>query len=221
MRLLTTFFFLIVFSVSSAQEITEKLPARIDSNILVTNRLKPSKTVEISIKDDLLPRNTRIDNFESGIKVYRIPSWKTSRKPAYFVNNQFVEEGIISSLKIELIENFNIEKDSLLLDGKMYYGKILITMKENSNYWKNKTPNFVSLENLGNKYLKTHDTPTIYFIDDRLINEDYESYQIDENSILSITSELIDIKDGQINVVKILTKSDKNIKKSKTIRIRN
>lgn len=221
MRLFATFFFLIILVVSHAQETTGKAPLRIDSNILITNRLKLSDTLKITIKDYLLPLNTKIDNFESGIKVYHIPSWKTSGKPAYFVNNQFVDEGTIYSLRIELIENINIEKDSLLLNGKMYYGKILITMRENSNYWKDKTPNFVSLENLGNKYLKTHATPTIYFIDDRLINEDYASYQIDENSILSITSELIDIKDGQINVVKILTKSDKNVSKSKTIRIRN
>lgn len=76
--------------------------------------------------------------------------------------------------------------------------------------------NFISLKALSNKHLNLNENPIIFKIDEKIINKDYNSYLIDENFVLKIiisklkTSE----KNTEINLIKVITKTKVNIKKS-------
>ena len=62
----------------------------------------------------------------------------------------------------------------------------------------------------------------IFTIDGTIINSDYDKYLVDENYLLQIIVDKIFIAKEIIDLglIKLLTKSQENIRKSKEIRIR-
>ena len=72
------------------------------------------------------------------------------------------------------------------------------------------------------KYTNLKNASSLFMINDEFISGDYSKYIVDEKYILKIIVEKIICKEDnlQINIVRLLTKTDENIKKSKEIRIR-
>jgi hypothetical protein len=157
--------------------------------------------------------NTKIDSvFSNGldtiINVINIKKDSTQKMPAFFLDGKYIPASLLSSLKTNSnkIKSINIESGLIRIDNIDYSGKVQI----------------VSIDNYLPKYTNLNNKPTLFMIDGNLVNEGSSDYIIDAKNILSITVDALNIKDEQIDLalVKILTRSEENIKKSKEIRIR-
>ena len=138
------------------------------------------------------------------------------KKPAYFINDKLINESVLKILNPNQIASVKVEKNDIEIDNVKYYGKIIIETKSNYN------PKFISLNNLKSKYTNLKKNPTIFKIDNEIINASYDSFIVDEKFILRIVIENYENKEEKLNVyfVNIITKSEENIKKSKEILIR-
>ncbi|OOV29861.1 hypothetical protein SAMN05444143_11316 [Flavobacterium succinicans] len=141
---------------------------------------------------------------------------ENNKKPAYFVNGKLINESILRSLNPNEIETVNVEKENIEIENIKYYGKLYIVTKPTYK------PKFISLNNLKLKYTNLKDNSTIFQIDNEIIYANYESYIVDENYILKIIVEKFENKKEKLNVnfIRLITKSEENIKKSKEILIR-
>jgi hypothetical protein len=115
-----------------------------------------------------------------------------------------------------LIDNINVVNGIVQINNVQYNGQTYIKTK--SNY----VPKFISLSNLKEKYTNLKNKPVIFMVDDNLVNDDYDKYMVDENYLLKIVIDKIKNAKENINldVIKLVTKSDENIKESKKIMIR-
>ena len=141
---------------------------------------------------------------------------ENNKKPAYFINGILINEGILRTINPNDIATVNVEKENIEIENVKYYGKLYIVTK--STY----KPKFISLNNLKLKYTNLKDNSTIFQIDNEIINANYESYLVDENYILKIIVEKFENKKEKLNVnfIRLITKTEENIKKSKEIIIR-
>jgi hypothetical protein len=141
---------------------------------------------------------------------------ENNKKPAYFINGKLINESILRSLNPNEIETLNVEKENIEIENVKYYGKLYIVTK--STY----KPKFISLNNLKLKYTNLKDNSTIFQIDNEIINANYGSYLVDENYILKIIVEKFENKKEKldVNFIRLITKSEENIKKSKEIILR-
>ena len=57
-------------------------------------------------------------------------SKKRIRKPAFFINGEFVKEFLPETINPKQLDSIHIEKNEFELEGETYYGKILLMMKE-------------------------------------------------------------------------------------------
>jgi len=154
---------------------------------------------------------------DTALRVIYADKKKPERQPAFFINGIFVmTEPLLYSLDPKRIENLEVVKGDTLINHIQYNGKIYIKTK--SNY----SPKAISLTELKNKYTDFKGKPVIFMIDGDIVNADYDNYMIDENNLLTIiidklqnTKESIDL-----GLIKLLTKSEENIKKRKQIMIR-
>jgi hypothetical protein len=150
------------------------------------------------------------------LKVLYVNSNKTERSPAYYLNGQFVNESILKTLNPNAIDNIRVEKQEIKVETQKYYGQIFINTKGNYR------PMLISLNDLKSKYTNLKNTPTIFMIDNEIINGDYDKYIVDENYLLRISIETIENRKEKLhfNLIQILTKTEENIRKSKEIIIR-
>jgi hypothetical protein len=150
------------------------------------------------------------------IKVFYKNEIKSDKKPAYFINGKLANESILRSINPNEIETVNVEKENIEIENVKYYGKLYIVTK--STY----KPKIISLNNLKLKYTNLKDNSTIFQIDNEIINANYESYLVDENYILKIIVEKFENKKEKldVNFIRLTTKSEENIKKSKEIILR-
>jgi len=83
-------------------------------------------------------------------------------------------------------------------------------------------PKLISLTNLKQKYTKVDSSPCIFMIDDTVINGDPNTQMVDEGFILQIVVEkVVNPKENlKVNLIKLATKTDENIKKANNIHIR-
>ncbi|MGN6211854.1 hypothetical protein [Parafilimonas sp.] len=150
---------------------------------------------------------------DSSIKIVYANKDTATHTPAYFLNGRFVN---ISSFNTKIIDNINVINEAINIDGIEYSGQVYITTK------KGYEPQLISLTDLKNKYTNLKNKPAVFTIDGNLINADYDKYLVDENDILRI--DIDKFKNAKENIdlglIKLLTKSDSNIKKSQEIRIR-
>lgn len=140
----------------------------------------------------------------------------SDRKPAYYINGKYINETILKTINPQLIDSINVVKRDVEIDGKNYYGQIYIQLK------KDYTPKLISLADLKLKYINLTNAASIFMIDNEIISGDYSKCIIDENYILKIVVEKIDNNEEnlQVNIVRLLTKTEENIKKSKEIILR-
>lgn len=135
---------------------------------------------------------------------------------AYYINGKLIGETILSAINPLLIENINVVKRDVEVDGKKYYGQIYIQLKKDYH------PRLISLKDIKLKLTKPTNAPSIFIIDSKIISGDYSKCIVDENHILRIIVEKIENKEEnlQVNVIRLLTKTEENIKNSKQILLR-
>jgi hypothetical protein len=150
------------------------------------------------------------------IKVSYVNKDVSERNPAYYLNGQLVNENILKTINPKIIEDFRVEKQDILIENKKYYGQIFINTKSDYNL------QLISLTDLKLKYTDLKNSSTIFMIDNEIISDNYDSFLVDENYILRISVEKIDNRKERVkfNLVKIWTRTEENIRKSKEIRIR-
>ena len=138
-------------------------------------------------------------------------------QPVYFVNSKKIDSSIIKTIDPNSIESINVIKEEIEIEGEKFYGKVDIKMKKNYN------PEFISLSDFKLKYVTQSDASAIFLVDNEIIKGDYSTFIIDQNYILKVIVDKIERQDEslRIDVIRLLTKSEDNIKKSKEIRIRS
>lgn len=136
--------------------------------------------------------------------------------PAYYLNGKLVNETFFDTIDPKLIESINVVKDSLQIDKVKYYGQIHIKTTNSYN------PKIISLMELKDKYTNLKSEPAIFMVDGEIVTTDYDNYVVDENLLWRIIVDKVENEkaNGNFKLIKLLTKSEENIKKSKEIRIR-
>ena len=130
---------------------------------------------------------------------------------AVLINGKFFKNGysLLKTVNPNKIKAVNIEKEDITFDGTKYSAQLLISM--NSDY----TPDVISLNNLLTKHLTLDSNPTILKIDNAYVNQDFNEYLVDEKYILQIDISKVNTSVGEkINLINLITKSDKNIEKA-------
>lgn len=130
---------------------------------------------------------------------------------AVLINGKFFKNGysLLKTVNPNKIKAVNIEKEDITFDGTKYSAQLLISM--NSDY----TPDVISLNNLLTKHLTLDSIPTILKIDNAYVNQDFNEYLVDEKYILQIDISKVNTSVGEkINLINLITKSDKNIEKA-------
>ncbi len=141
---------------------------------------------------------------------------KTERQPIYLLNGQQISLSTLNTINPKIIDSINAERKEIKLNGTTYYGKLSIKMKAGYR------PQFVSLNNLKLQYTQIKNEPVIFMLDNEFIKEDYDQYIVDLKYILKIIVEKIDIPENKssINVIRLLTRTEENIRKSQEIILR-
>ena len=161
----------------------------------------------------------------AGIKSYSdvsdtIPSVKyvqdTGLQPAFYINGEFSTSPINSVVDFKLIDidSLSVEKVEIEIENKKY--GLHIFFKTKDEY----TPKLISLTNLAAKYTNLKDEPTIFMLNNEIIKGSYDQYLVDEKYILQIVVNTIEMEKENINVIRLLTRTDENIEKSRRIIIR-
>lgn len=150
------------------------------------------------------------------IKVVYKNKIEDKKNPAFFINGKFTNDGLLKTINANDIANIKVEKENFEYDNVEYFGKILIETKDSYK------PKLISLNDLRLKHTNIRENSVIFLIDEDIINADYDKYLIDENYILSIVVEKFEKENEKLNInfIKLVTKTEENIKKSKEIRIR-
>jgi hypoxanthine-guanine phosphoribosyltransferase len=141
---------------------------------------------------------------------------ESERQPIYILNDRIIDGSILKALDLKNISEIKVIKRDTVIGSKIYYGKIYLVTK------KTYEPNLLSLTSLKSDYTSNKDVPTIFMIDNEIIDKDYDDYFVDLNYILRIIIKPVEIsKEGiRFNLIQILTKTKDNIKKVNEIRIR-
>ncbi|WP_436415165.1 hypothetical protein [Petrimonas sp.] len=140
------------------------------------------------------------------------------RKPiAFFLNSELVDEIAMRELNPEYIENFNItRRTDTVINNANYDGVVHIALKEGVKL------NFITLNQLRDKYLRKDNLPVLFLIDGIITDVDYDTYLIDEFFVYKIFVEkMTNEKEGlSLNIVNILTKKRETIEKENEFWIR-
>lgn len=157
----------------------------------------------------------KIEN-DTILKVQYINKDLSQRKSAFYINDQFVSVFSLLMIDPKNINSINVVKETIEIEKRQYYGQIYI--KTNTDYH----PKLISLNDLKLKYTSLGNAPTIFMIDNLVINENYNKYFVDENYILKIIVEKVEniAENLEFNLIKLLPKTEENIRKSKEIWIR-
>ena len=149
--------------------------------------------------------------------VVNLKEGKKGTNVLFYLNEEVVDGQIINAINPNQIEEVKVEKESIQFNEVNYDGIIYIRTKENY------TPKFISLNELKEKYLNlSEDASTLFMLNDKIINTDYDSFIVDEKYILKIETQAIKNSKEQLdmNVIKVITRTKGNIEKANTIIIK-
>jgi hypothetical protein len=135
-----------------------------------------------------------------------------NKNVVFNINGVFVNSSIIGTIDPNLIDSLRIDKKEIEINGEKYSEQFILKMKNDYH------PKTISLSELKLKYLKPSNNPVIFMIDNNIIKGDYTNFVVDENNILKIVVDKTHDDKSNIDIVKLITKSN-NIK-NKNIRIR-
>lgn len=149
---------------------------------------------------------------DTAIKVVHVIKYKSRKNPACFLNGEIVDPSIMKFLDPNKIDNVKVEKENTEIENSSYSGKILI---ETKNGYK---PKLISLDELRKKYTALEENSAIFQIDNEIVDDNYKKYVVDKNYILKIT--ITKLENLNLSIIKVIAKSEENIKKSNEIIIR-
>jgi hypothetical protein len=161
-------------------------------------------------------RNINVVTDDTCLKVSYINKPESEQEPAYYLNGKLIVSSFLQNINPKVITDIKVERKDIEINSKKYYGQIFIKTDQNYQF------NFISLTDIKLKYSKLKDAPTLFMVNNELINEDYDQYILDQNYLLRISIETIENPKENIrfNLIRVLTKTPENIKKVKEIRIR-
>ncbi len=151
------------------------------------------------------------------VPIVRMENTKVTNNVIWYVNGEQVDDHIISNLNLDHIENLEIFKDTVRVKNQDYFGKIVITLKDDINI------NWISLSELNDKYLYNPQSRSVLFmINGKAVDKDYNSFFVDEYYILKLqTQEVVNSNLGlDLLVVEIVFRTKENLKKANMIRIK-
>jgi len=154
---------------------------------------------------------------DTTLRVIHVDRNKVERQPAFIINGKYVmNQSLLNSLNPNWIENIQVAKSDTIINNVQYIGIIRIKTKSDYN------PKTISLTELKNKYTEFKNKPVIFMIDGNIVNADYDNYVIDENNVLTIIVDKFQNTKESIDwgLIKLLTKSEENIKKRQEIILR-
>ncbi len=133
--------------------------------------------------------------------------------PALFFNGKLVSYSLLSTINPESITSVNVIKKDTIIDSVKYFGKIMIQGKTPSKY------NYMSLSEFKSKYVSSSENVPVFQIDGTIVDDNYDSYLIDEKNILRVIVTPVDNPRQKIKIdfINLLTKSNKNIEESEPI----
>lgn len=141
---------------------------------------------------------------DSSLRVIVVDQEKKINQPLYLINGT-VAKGQ-RNIRPETIEKIDVVKIDTIIDNQRYVGQIHIKTKDEFK------PKFISLAELKFKYSSFKDMPVVFTLDGEIINSDEGSYFVDENNLLTIVIDKLQNKGNiEIGLIKLLTKSKKNI----------
>lgn len=157
-------------------------------------------------------KNTTDNSEDSDIYVrYIKPTSDIKNNAAIYINGEFFKDNytLLKTVNPNKIEAVNIEKGEITINEIKYSGKILITLKPDYK------PSINTLNNILAKHLNLDDNPIVLKIDNTYVNQDFNTYLVDEKYILQIDISKVNTSVGEkINLINLITKSDKNIEKA-------
>lgn len=153
---------------------------------------------------------------DSALSTYYFPTKKDKSIPCYEINGITYDKMLLQVLDPESIKSIEIGKDSLTIDGKTYYGKVIIQLKPEYK------ANFITLETLINKHLSLEDCPVIIQVNGNVLETYDAEYMLDENYILKINVRKTNTLQPGLDVylINLLTKTTENIEAANHPKIR-
>lgn len=141
---------------------------------------------------------------------------ESQRNIAWFINDRQVGEAITKTLNPNKIASVTVSKKAFEINNTRYDGQVTIALKE--GYF----PNLISLNDLKAKYTNLKDSTVLFMFENDIIRSDYGTYMVDENFILQIKVDKVVLKAEKLDfyLIKLLTRSEENVRKAKEIRIR-
>ena len=158
----------------------------------------------------------QVTSKDSTIKVLYVNDVIQTPEAAYFLNGKLVSRNILKAIKPGEVDSVYVIKENIQIDNITYPAQVYIKTK--STY----QPKLITLNALKNKYTNLKSNSVVFMLDGNIIKGDYDKYLVDEGNVLQIVVD--NIKEVKVNTdlyfIKLLTKSEENIKKSKNIIIR-
>lgn len=153
--------------------------------------------------------NINVARNDTSLKILFQNDLESKQEPAYYLNGKHISSSILHSINPKVITDIKLERNDIVINSKKYYGQIFITTNRDYKF------NVVTLTDLELKYAKFMDAPTLFMINNQLINEDYDKFILDQNYLLRINIETIENpkENLRFNLIRILTKTQENIKK--------
>lgn len=147
---------------------------------------------------------------DTAFRVIKLNNITPTNQIAFFLNGKFV--GPRYSLTRDLMEAIRVVEQDTLIGTKRY--TVQVYVKAKSDY----RPKLSSLADIKAKYTEFKETPVVFMLDGDIIKFEPDSYFVDENMLLSVIVDKLD--DIQIGVIKLLTKTEENIKERNNIILR-
>ena len=141
---------------------------------------------------------------------------RAEKTPLYYLDGVAVNQYAIKTLNPNQIKEIEVVKNDPSLGAGAEHGVIYITTKEGY------TPRYISLNALKEKYVKISSRPTIFLLDGKVLNVDYDQYVVDEKYILKIEVESLDqpAEGLQVEVINLITRTEENVQKANRIYLR-
>lgn len=161
--------------------------------------------------------NTIVQQSDTALQVIYVEKNKSNQQPAYFINGRFIKNSSLpSNINPQTIDSLEVLKRDTLIDKVPYSVQVYIKTKEGF------VPKFITLNELKNKYTNLQGKPAVIMLDGNFINADYDNYSVDENNLLTIIIDNLQMAQGKIDLglIKILSKTEENIKARKQIILR-
>lgn len=149
--------------------------------------------------------------------VVNLKEAKKETNVLYYLNEKVVDKHVINTLNPNKIKGIKVEKESIANEKVNYNGIIHIQTKENYK------PRLITLNALKSKYLNLADkTPTLFMLDEKIIDTNYDEFKVDENYILKIEVQSVENSKEKlnINVIRLITRTKENVEKANTIRLK-